>query len=169
MLDSLLHLPYVHYWLPALTALGLGLPVYWFAQRSSRRPAEPPKEPELTVKVEAAPDKDPFATGGASEQRKACRRKGNPIEILIAPEQGPARPERGYVLDRSVSGLRLMMARDVPPGTVLTVRPASASPMIPWVQVEVRNCTPSHTQPGEFDLGVQFVKSPPYPVLLLFG
>jgi hypothetical protein len=165
MLESLVQLPYVHYWLPALAAVGLGLPVYWFAMRTSG-----PAPAEDTDQQPVVPTgSDPFASGSSSEQRKAFRRRGNPIEILVTPEKESARPERGYVLDRSVGGLRLMIPRDVPPGTILTVRPAQVTAMIPWIEVEVRNCTPSHTQPGEFDVGVQFIKAPPYPVLLLFG
>jgi len=164
MLDSLIHLPYVHYWLPAAVAVVFGVPVYWFALRPSGHlapaPAGPTGPPE---------DRDPFTAGSTTEQRKAFRRKGNPVEILFTPEEAGANPDRGYVLDRSIGGLRLMVTRAVPPGTTLSVRPANVSPMIPWIQIEIRNCTPSTTQAGEYDIGCRFVKAPPYPVLLLFG
>ncbi len=166
MIHSLLNLPYVYYWLPALAALVVGIPVYWLALRSSRGIAALASEPPPPKET---PEPDPFTAGSTMEQRKAFRRKGNPIEILFSPEDQPQYPEKCYVLDRSVGGLRLMIGREVPPGTVLSVRPVNVSPMIPWVQIEVRNCSPSSTQAGEYDVGCQFVKAPPYPVLLLFG
>jgi hypothetical protein len=164
MFHALLELPYVHYWLPGLVAVVIGLPVYWFARRSPRLVEETTVSPSGP-----AVEEDPFTKGSTSEQRKAHRRKGNPIEVMITPKDEPSFTARGYVLDRSISGLRLMLAHEVAPGSVLSVRPANVSPMIPWVEIEVRNCAPSTTQPGEFDIGCKFVKAPPYPVLLLFG
>lgn len=166
MIQSLLNLPYVYYWLPAAAALVIGGPVYWLAMWPGRRRAVSDAEaPAPSAKGQV----DPFTSGSTQEQRKSFRRRGNPIEVLFTPEDEPQQPERGYVLDRSVGGLRVMMAREVPPGTLLSVRPVNVSPMIPWVQIEVRNCVPSGTQAGEYDVGCQFIKAPPYPVLLLFG
>jgi hypothetical protein len=165
MIETLVSLPYVHYWLPALAAVVLGLPLYLLAMRTGRLVPVPEAAPE-PLPVQS----DPFATGSTSEQRTAFRRTGNPIEILFTRGQTPAaNPERGFVLDRSVGGLRLMITCEVAAGSVLSVRPQNVSPMVPWVQVEVRSCVRSSTQSGEYDVGCRFVKSPPYPVLLLFG
>src|SRR3954468_21494771 len=93
MFEALVNLPYVHFWLPALAAVVFGLPVYWFAR---------PSRPLVVPVVEGATttEADPFTTGSTTEQRKAFRRKGNPVEISCAPDGEPAHPERGYVLDR---------------------------------------------------------------------
>jgi hypothetical protein len=164
MYESLLNLPHVHLWLPAVAAAALGVPVYLYALRANRRLA--PASPSPDGPAEAV---DPFTVGSTTEQRKAFRRKGNPIEIFFTPKEEPSSNARGYVLDRSISGLKLMIPKAVATGAILSVRPTNVSPMVPWVEVEVRNCVPSTTQPGEFDVGCRFVKAPPYPVLLLFG
>src|SRR5579862_5497936 len=59
--------------------------------------------------VDGKPSSDPFVHGSGSEQRKAFRRVGNPIEVLVvnATSQGPE--IKGYVVNRSVGGLGLQM------------------------------------------------------------
>lgn len=168
MLDAVLALPYVHFWLPLIAAIAIGTPVYLFALRGSRALTAGP--PEAAPPNGASPNEaDPFAIGSTSEQRKAFRRMGNPIEILYSLRECADTPRRGYVIDRSVGGLRLMLTHTVPAGMILTVRPADASPMVPWVDLEARSCAASATQPGGYDIGCAFVKSPPYSILLLFG
>jgi hypothetical protein len=113
-----------------------------------------------------APDHDPFDHGSVSERRTAARRKGNPIELLITEPDATGEPRRGWVIDRSVRGLCLLLNENVPPGTVLSIKPRSGPPETPWVQVEVRNCKKEHSG---YEAGCQFVRSPPWAVLLLFG
>ena len=162
MFDTLFSLPYSHYWVPMVGAAAVvGVPVYFVALRS-RRPA-------VVVPDAVAPVVDPFTEGSTAEQRAAYRRKGNPIEILLTEDGDAEHTRRGYVLDRSIGGLRLMVPHKIAPGTAFSVRPVNVSPMIPWVQVEVRSCVSSSIQEGDFDVGCRFVKAPPYPILLLFG
>lgn len=166
MLEAFLSLPYVHVWLPLIAAVLIGTPVYLLTLRASRPGAmglstAPP--------VEQSSGDDPFALGSTGEQRKAFRRLGNPIEVHYTADAFADAPRSGYVIDRSVGGLRLMVTHEVPPGTVLSVRPANVSPMVPWVELEARSCANSATQPGAYDVGCAFVKTPPYSILLLFG
>lgn len=170
MVDTVLHLPYAHLWLPAGAACAIATVVYWVLTRNARPAVAPDGAGRLTVDTAVAPpaDADPFAQGSASEQRASFRRTGNPVEIIYASAE-IKHPRRGYVLDRSVGGLRLMLDHDLAPDTVLMVRPANVSEIIPETEIVVRSCRPSATQPGQFDLGCQFVKSPPYSLLLLFG
>ena len=165
MVEQLLHLPYAAYWLPAGAACAIATVVYWALTRTARQPATPTVQ--LSVETQAEPD--PFAQGSAGEQRSSFRRSGNPVEVIYSTEEFRKSPRRGYVLDRSVGGLRLMLEHELLPGTIVSLRPANASEIIPEVDVEVRSCRRSDTQPGEYDLGCQFVKSPPYSILLLFG
>jgi hypothetical protein len=37
------------------------------------------------------------------------------------------------------------------------------------VDLEVRSCKASQELPGQFEVGCQYVKSPPYSIQLLFG
>jgi hypothetical protein len=161
MFHSLFNLPYSHYWLPLLLAAAVvGVPVYFVAR--TRRAVV---LPEVVVE----PPKDPFTEGSTGEQRTAFRRGGNPVEVLLTEDGDTENIRRGYVLDRSIGGLRLMVPYKLAPGSAFVVRPANASPMIPWVKVEVRSCVESKIQGGDFDVGCRFVKAPPYPILLLFG
>jgi hypothetical protein len=110
---------------------------------------------------------DPFVYGSATEKRTALRRRGNSIKVLISDLDAQARPTEGWILDRSVGGLCLQVdGAEVPVGTILSVLASNAPTGTPWTQVEVR----SSRQEGDcWELGCQFVKAPPWNVLLLFG
>jgi hypothetical protein len=125
-------------------------------RRASRRSA-----PRLSQ-----PDTDPFAQGDPRDRRAALRRGGNPVAILISDAEARTKPSPGWVIDRSTGGLCLSVSDAVVEGTVLSVRTSNAPETIPWVQLEVKNC---RAVGGEFELGCQFVRTPPWSVLLLFG
>jgi hypothetical protein len=112
------------------------------------------------------PASDPFVHGSVSEQRKSFRRQGNPVEVFIVNPKISASPFKGYVIDRCVGGLGLYVEVSVVPGQQLTVRPINAPPITPWVEVIVKSCRVSK---HNFELGCQFVKTPPWAVLLMFG
>ncbi len=115
----------------------------------------------------AAPSSDDiFTHGSKNERRNALRRAGNPIAVLISDAEARSKPTGGYVLDRSTGGLCLSVPDQITTGTILSVRTTNAPESIPWVQVEVKSCRPTG---GEFELGCQFVKTPPWSVMLLFG
>src|SRR5947209_4839109 len=130
MPQLLVNLPYVHFWLPAVAALVVTLPVLWFVR--------PRRTGAAVAEAAAAParaEPDPFVVGSATEKRTAFRRQGNLVRITCSNEKASDRPFDGYVLDRSTGGLRLLLPAAYNIETVLSVRPVEASPVVPWVQV----------------------------------
>ena len=153
-------LPFGEIWLPVAAGLVVGLIALGFVQLVGRRGvATAPPPPEEKPK----PDYDPFVQGSATEQRKALRRGGNPVEVIINVNQTEM---RGWVLDRSTGGLCLSMCEEVAPGSRLKILPLNASNITPSVEVEVRSC---RSNKSGFEVGCQFVKPPTWAVLLLFG
>jgi hypothetical protein len=116
--------------------------------------------------AEARRDFDPFGRGKPSEKRRATRRRGNPVEVLLTDAGLTARPIRAWVHDRSMGGLCLVLNRPITVSTVLHVRATEAKSGTPWVQITVRNRRPWETY---WMLGCQFIKTPPWAVLLTFG
>ena len=80
-------------------------------------------------------------------------------------DAGASEP-RALVLDRSVGGLRLAAEEDVAAGTRLVVLPANAPELTPWIEIEVRG---SNLVDDSWELRCQFVKTPQWSILLLFG
>jgi hypothetical protein len=101
-----------------------------------------------------------------AERRGAIRREGAPVEVLVSSPTIKNGISNGYVLDRSTGGLRLAVAEAVAPGSILQVKAAHAPDTTPWVVILVRSCRPNQKH---FELGVEFEKTPPWNVLLLFG
>ena len=89
---------------------------------------------------------------GASERRATPRRKGNPVPVQISSDGGVT--SRGWVVDRSLGGLRLMVDEARGPGTQLAVRPVRVDDNFPWVQVRVKNC---YAERKSWNLNCQFV------------
>lgn len=109
---------------------------------------------------------DPFIHGSASEKRQAARRKGRPIKVFVADPETHADVMEGWVVDRSLGGLRITVNKPLTLGAVLSVRATNAPTTSPWVDVEVRN---HRRADGQVEVGCQFVRTPPWGVLLLFG
>jgi hypothetical protein len=111
---------------------------------------------------------DPFVQGGSNERRTAPRRRGNPVSVLVSDAEVVVEPVRGWVLDRSGTGLGLELLEEgeVAIGTILSIRPTEASEHVPWVRIEVRNRQKVGTT---WRLGCQFVKPPAWDVLMRFG
>jgi hypothetical protein len=121
--------------------------------------------------IEAPPEKktpehDPFVHGSKSERRAGPRRGGNPVAIYYQPLERKGQPLEGWVRDRSVGGMCIILHEQFAAGTFLRLLPVSAPDTTPWVDVEVRSC---RKQGDGYELGCQFVKQPPWGVLLLFG
>jgi hypothetical protein len=155
---------YQHYWLPL--AVGMIVGVLMIATGNivlRRRPK--PSSPNPTP-TPGGPNYDPFTQGSPSDQRRAFRRQGNLVHVRyrLAHDNSPILD--GLVLDRSVTGVRLGLDAEVPPGTRFLLLPAGASELTPWTEVEVRTCRPIE---DSWEAGCQFVKVPPWSVLLLFG
>jgi hypothetical protein len=157
-------LPGLHVLLPIVVGLGAGLGVVGAIHYAMRqRKLAPSSAPAAQVQKK---EPDPFVHGSTNELRKSYRRKGNPIEVQVIDKASGGAPVRGYVLDRSIGGLGLQMETPLEPDVVLTLRPTNAPHIAPWVDVIVKHC--SRGEDG-FDIGCQFLKTPPWPVLMMFG
>lgn len=163
-------------WQTLLIAFGLGLLAaagvyvmgrYLFSARESPLPDAESYNLEARREPAEEEEVDVFMQGAANDRRRALRRGGNPVAVLISDAACKAEASYGYVLDRSTGGLCLSVNGQIPEGTVLSVRTTNAPPTVPWVQLEVRNCRKMSN--GEFELGCRFVRTPPWSVLLLFG
>jgi hypothetical protein len=149
-------------WIAPVAGLGAAIVVLLaglllFGRRKRVRPIMPPL-PAHTA--------DPFLHGSAAERRSSLRRGGNPVAVLISDARARSEPVPGWVVDRSTGGLCLSVSDKLTPGTVLSVRTANAPEAIPWVQVEVKNCREAGSA---YEVGCQFVRTPPWSVMLLFG
>lgn len=101
----------------------------------------------------------------AGEKRTNFRRRDKVVEILLAESPG-ADPRRAWVVDRSTTGLGIVVKIEIEPGTIIGVRPLDAPPEEPWVDVEVRSCA---AQGKHWRLGCKFLVTPEWRLLLMFG
>ena len=157
-------LPYQHYWLPLLIGMVAGMFGLFVGScigRVRKQTAAPAPAP-----APAAAVLDPFLYGSLTEQRKSLRRRGNVIEILWARPENRNLTQRALVLDRSMGGLRLATEAAIAPATRLFVLPVHASEQTPWIEIDVRTCVKVD---DSWELGCQFVKTPQWSILLLFG
>jgi hypothetical protein len=143
----------------AMMALWMGRA--WVSSRHQTKPAL------------AAPDEkpgqvnpDPFVHGSSSEKRTALRRAGQPIKVTLCPEEDKSKQCPGWVIDRSVGGLCLYVNEPYPENTILSLRANHAPAEVPWTKVEVKRCQASR---DGYELGCQFLSTPTWNVLLLFG
>lgn len=157
VLEQIAHLPYVVFWLPGLVFVAVAGSLYWLS-----RPA--PVYSDASAPVAAA-----LVALKPKDQRESSRRQGNTVEVHVAAPDNKKNPGIGNVLDRSTGGMRLVLYHEVEVGVVLSIRPVHAEDMVPWVEIEVRYCKVSQEIPGCFEVGCQYVKSPPYSIQLLFG
>jgi hypothetical protein len=82
---------------------------------------------------------DPFLEGSASERRRAIRRKGSPVAVLLSDPQGREPPRKGLVVDRSLGGLSVLVEAAVVEGTALTLLPAKGPDGSRAIEVEVKS------------------------------
>jgi hypothetical protein len=156
MIDFLVHLPLVSYWLPVIAALGVALPLYWlFRPRRT-----------LAVAPVGAATAAAALPGHPPEQRRSFRRGGNSIGLFYKLPGQKEPPQQASIVDRSMGGLCILTHEKLADGTILSVRPTNADDIVPWVDIEVCMC-----RKGEdcFEVGCRFIKTPPYSILLLFG
>jgi hypothetical protein len=119
-----------------------------------------PKTPKL------ASSKEEPAPAGANERRVALRRGGHPVTVDIHDPEEKQPSQQGWVVDRSISGLCLMVPNALPAGSFWKIRPCNAPQTTPPVRMEVVSCTPDG---AEWKLGCRFEKTPNYAILLMFG
>jgi hypothetical protein len=132
------------------------------------RGAVPPREASVVADEpnEARIDYDPFVHGSRREKRSAPRRRGTQVAVLVKNEAGNSAPRRGWILDRCSGGLGMLLEEPLAEGTLVNVRAAQAAPVIPWVEVQIRNC---RQDSYGWIVGCQFVNTPPSTVLWQFG
>jgi len=146
-------------WVRLVALAALGLPVPLLLALRARRKVDPP----------ASEDKEPAPLGDtvppvAAQRRRTFRRGGARSALdVLCPVSGL---RSGWVADRSVLGLALVLNAPVPPGALVRVRPRGVAAVVPWVEVEVRHCQRSD---DGWRVGCRFLRPPPYPVLMLFG
>jgi len=125
-----------------------------------RRPVPAPSPP---VPVAPPPTE---AVDPGRDKRRNPRRPGRSVEVYVAIPGSTSDPCKGVVLDRSVGGLGLLVGDEYPVESRISVLPASASKMTPWVEMQIKSCRRS----GEdWEIGVQFLQTPPYATMVLFG
>ena len=161
-------LAYAEVWLPLLVGMVVGgLCLATIRLFHKPAPPAPTPTPPLQPVWKTSQEYDPFTQGSATEQRRAHRRAGNPVEVFVAVGEATTTPStRGWVVDRSVGGLGLNVSEEFKPGTHLQLLPVNAVGVTPWTEVEVKSCRPMK---GGFEIGCQFVRQPQWSVLLLFG
>ncbi len=125
-----------------------------------------PRAVPASVGSDPVPKADPFETGSHTERRGPYRRQGNRTCVRVSdPEQRLAAFE-AWVLDRSVSGLRLQVPHHLPEEGIWLIRAASSEPAALSVEVQVSWCR----QGGEgWEAGCRFLRNPTWNALLQFG
>jgi len=142
-------------WVIAIGVVGAGLGILFvttlFTRKTPRKSNMPP---------------EPFAFGTTLEQRGAHRRKGNPIGVQITDAEAKGEPFDAVVVNRSAGGLCLETDRPIDATTIVSIRVINAPVTVPWIEVQIRSC---RQEDSTWLLGCQFVKPPPWSIMLLFG
>jgi hypothetical protein len=126
----------------------------------------PPPAPAKVVEEVASTLVTAKRTSKSQPDRRAVpRRKGNCVEVFLTDDsKGP--PILGWVVDRSMGGLCLIVEKPLKEGSILNVRPRQAPQTAPWTAIEIRSCRPENV---EWEVGCRFLKPPHWNDLLLFG
>lgn len=161
-LEQILDSPYAYLWLPGLVFFAVAGGLYWISRPASAR-VESQKSPE------SPPTVKPLLAAKPKDLRGSSRRLGNTVEVHLSKAEDKKNAEIASVLDRSMGGMRLALYHEIEIGAVVSVHPVHADNMVPWVELEIRSCKPSKEMPDQFEVGCQYVKSPPYSIQLLFG
>lgn len=130
----------------------------WFVARPA--PVVEKPEEELSPMLSTA-----RMTQSQPDRRSAPRRKGNRVEVFLT-EDPKQPPFLGWVVDRSMGGLCLIVEKQLSEGSTLNVRPRQAPKTAPWTAIEIRSCRPDGC---EWEVGCRFLKPPQWNDLLLFG
>jgi hypothetical protein len=111
------------------------------------------------------PEDREFRVVDGTERRAGRRRWENPIEVHLRSALW-ARHLHGLVVNRSTGGLGIFSDKEIPRGTLLTIRAVEAPANVPAVGAEVRHCL----KVGKgFILGCQFTADVPWNVRVWFG
>ena len=131
----------------------------WLVPRPARVQVAAPEEMSSMVLTTATLKKS------EPDRRSAPRRKGNRVEVYLTDDSKHP-PLLGWVVDRSMGGLCLIVEKPLTEGAVLKIRPRQAPQTAPWTAIEIRSC---RADGGEWEVGCRFVKTPQWNDLLLFG
>lgn len=112
------------------------------------------------------PNPTSFDTDSLLDRRAHARRRGGAVKVRLSDYKAESRPIEGHVLDVSSGGLCLSVPCFIAAGTLLSVRPANAPELVPWVHVEVVYANP---RDEHWVLGCQFTHLVPWSVRVLFG
>jgi hypothetical protein len=112
-----------------------------------------------------SPAMDVFLHGSMSERRGTPRRKGNSVEVLLT-EHPDEPPVHGWVLDRSLGGLCVLVEHPLEKQVPMFVRPRQCPATTPWTNVGVLSC---RAEQEGWKVHCRFDRTPDYNVLLLFG
>jgi hypothetical protein len=129
----------------------------------SRRSAQRPTQ-RLTLE-EVEPHHLYLQTSG-EERRTTTRRKGAATPVRLSATTQPENPFSGWVMDRSLGGVKLEVESQVTRGWVLNVGLTDASGGEHGFQVEVVHCQQAGSR---WHVGCRFVHVPPTEVLWLLG
>jgi hypothetical protein len=125
-----------------------------------------PARPDMPASADAAQPGPPAGAGGGREQRVSPRRGGNLVPVLVSDALVPEEPLRGWVLDRSTSGLGLLVEDALEIGSIVRVRPDRPDVAAHWVPVRIVHCRPERIR---WRVGCQFVEKLAWAVLSTFG
>ena len=70
------------------------------------------------------------------------------------------------ILSFARPGMGMMEANPIDATTIVSIRVINAPVTVPWIQVQIRSC---RQEDSTWLLGCQFVKPPPWSIMLLFG
>jgi len=104
--------------------------------------------------------------GSYRDKTKSLHRTGGSVDVLITSAERPDSPVKSWVLERSINAMTLVAEEPLDAGTVAKVRPLNASAEIPWIDININECS---QQGAEWRIACRFVKVPPYSILMLFG
>jgi hypothetical protein len=110
------------------------------------------------------PDHPAAPESGLRTRRFKIRRHGTLVQILVRVDGEEA---SGWVVDRSSGGLGLQLPCAVTTNAVVPVRAVAAPEETPWVEMRVRQCR--QLRRTHWAVGCEFVETPPWSILLLFG
>ena len=131
------------------------------------KPSAAPESPAVLPTLLATGDSPPSTLPGERNRRSTPRHRGNPTPVTISNPQRVPTTFRGWVVDRSPDGLRLVTDEMVPVGTLLKVRPTPDDmASVHWYQVEVRSCQPER---ASWILGCRFPEKISWSDLRQFG
>ena len=176
------------HWLPPVTGIVVGFLIFgsalFFMHRHKISPLDilllrplrrrlAPEKPPLDQVAETprhiyylpTPSEDVIYLNKSNERRRGRRFWGNPIEVRIMAHFRPE-PVRGAVVNRSTTGVALLVDDSYEAGTVIKLRAVLAPKDVDWIDVEIKNCRRAGRN---WVIGCQFPDPPPWKAIAWLG